>query len=374
MIRTGLKRISLAIQAFDRITGSNNADGIFSAILSVDGKDQIMFSIDKVSYAETGYMNAHIDYKHRFNGGGFFQHLSRLPGDEGPVYDPISGDGIIELTDTSIHQVKIEISDSYGNTSLLQFQLQYDPAQANNQSLPDNLTVLVPSEVNVLEKPSFELYLPEGSLYDTVYSRYSMEPANSSGALSGIHRINDGSIPVHDDFTVRIKPDRSIPNEWQNKLVIRRTGRNNQARKAEYQNGWLAAKFGDFGSFQAFVDTEAPKLNELGKADTINLSAASRILFSPTDNFGIKGFRATLNGQWLRFTNDKGRHWIYIFDERCPYGVHHLEVTVEDIAGNITKKSWWFKRGPYTPPKKKAIKKGSKKKKSSPKKKSTRKR
>jgi hypothetical protein len=36
---------------------------------------------------------------------------------------------------------------------------------------------------------------------------------------------------------------------------------------------------------------------------------------------------------------------------------------VEDIVGNTTTKSWWFKRYPYTPPKKKAIhKKGSNKK------------
>ncbi|HEX7844542.1 MAG TPA: M23 family peptidase, partial [Chitinophagaceae bacterium] len=68
--------------------------------------------------------------------------------------------------------------------------------------------------------------------------------------------------------------------------------------------------------------------------------------------------------QWLRFTNDKSRNWIYIFDERCPYGVYHLKVVVEDMVGNTTTKEWWFKRGPYTPPKKKApVKKKTSKKK-----------
>ncbi len=72
------------------------------------------------------------------------------------------------------------------------------------------------------------------------------------------------------------------------------------------------------GTFRAFVDLTAPQINELGKGDTINLSAASRILFTPTDNFGIRKFRAELNSQWIRFTNDKSRNWIYQFDERCP--------------------------------------------------------
>jgi hypothetical protein len=85
----------------------------------------------------------------------------------------------------------------------------------------------------------------------------------------------------------------------------------------------------------------------------------------------VKIFRAELNGQLLRFTNDKSRNWIYKFDERCPYGVHELKVMVEDHAGNQTIKTWWFKREPYTPPppKKKNTKKGSVKKKTTTKKK-----
>jgi hypothetical protein len=35
--------------------------------------------------------------------------------------------------------------------------------------------------------------------------------------------------------------------------------------------------------------------------------------------------------------------------------VHELKVRVEDIVGNVTVKTWWFKKYPYTPlpPKKK---------------------
>jgi hypothetical protein len=104
-------------------------------------------------------------------------------------------------------------------------------------------------------------------------------------------------------------------------------------------------------------------INSPGRGDTINLSSATRIVFYPTDNFGVKSFRAELNGQWLRFTNDKGRAHIYKFDERCPYGVHELKVRVEDIAGNVTTRTWWFKKYPYTPPKKVANKKSTGKKK-----------
>ncbi|MGZ8559649.1 MAG: M23 family peptidase, partial [Chitinophagaceae bacterium] len=70
------------------------------------------------------------------------------------------------------------------------------------------------------------------------------------------------------------------------------------------------------------------------------------------------------DGQWLRFTNDKRTSFIYKFDERCPDGAHELKVESEDLVGNITTKTWWFKKYPYTPPpkKKKISKRGSGKK------------
>jgi len=92
--------------------------------------------------------------------------------------------------------------------------------------------------------------------------------------------------------------------------------------------------------------------------DTMDFSSLTRIKLTPTDNFGIKSFRAELNGKWLKFTNDKARDFIYIFDEQCPYGTHQLKVRVEDLVGNFTEKIWWFKRNPYKPPvKKKPVRK-----------------
>lgn len=366
LLKTGLNKISFGIQAYDRINGSANADGVYSAKLIVDEVPQIMFVIDSIDYDETAYMNAQIDYKYRSNGGPFIQHLSRLPGDYGGVYHPINGEGVILLTDTTIHIVTIDVRDAYNNISKLNFLVQYDDS-LTKQAVKATQNYFAPNEVNVMEKPDFEVYLPEGCLYDTVPVLYYRSNTSSAYAVSLAHQLNDPSLPVHNELTVRIKPNKNIPGEWKDKLVIQRSGRGNNVKKAAIQQDWLAAGFGDFGTFQAFADIAAPGINSLGRGDTINLSAANRILFTPTDNFAVKSFRAELNGQWLRFTNDKSRNWIYVFDERCPFGVHELKVTVQDLVGNTTTKTWWFKRGPYTPPKKKAVKK----KKSSSKKKTT---
>ena len=373
VIVTGLDRVSFAIQAYDRLSGSNNPNGIFSAKLFINYEPQLSFVLDSIDYKETRYMNAHIDYKYDYNGGAYLQHLSKLPGDNGAAYHVIKNDGIIHLTDTTIRNVSIDVKDAHGNTSQINFGIQYSDSLAQQiMKYRNPAQRFAPNMVSVLEKPDFELFIGESCLYDTVQSVYFRNNAVVTTIVSGIHQVNDGSFPVHDDLTVRIKPTKQIPVEWKDKLLIQKTSKGSTIRKAEWQGDWVTAKFGDFGTFQVVADVTPPQLNELGRGDTINLSAASRIVFSPTDNFGmVKKLRAELNGQWLRFTNDKTRNWIYIFDEKCPYGVHELKVTIEDLVGNTTTKIWWFKRLPYTPPppKKKAVKKTSTKKKIIPKKK-----
>ncbi len=362
VIKTGLKNVSFALQAYDRQSGSSNPNGIYSAKLYVDDEPQVGFILDSIDYDETVYINAQIDYKYHANGGAFLQHLSQLPGDHGAAYRRFNSDGVIHLADTNVHMISIDVKDAQGNTAQLNFNILY--VDSLGSLLPERpvSTHIMPNSGYEFRKPDFEVDIPTLGLYDSLQLLYYRSNPTATYIVSGVHQLNDATIPLHEEMKVRIKPNRQIPDAWMDKLLIQRSGRGNTLRKAIPDGEWFTARFGDFGSFQVVADVVPPQLNELGKGDTINLSAASRILFTPTDNFGmVKKFRAELNGQWLRFTNDKSRNWIYIFDDRCPYGVHELKVTVEDHAGNITSKTWWFKREPYTPPlpKKKSSKKKS---------------
>lgn len=389
VINTGLKRISFALQANDKLSGSNNPNGIFSAKLFLDEEPQISFMLDSISYEETPYLNAQVDYRMRYNGGVFVQHLSRMPGDHGAAYHTIKGDGVIEFSDTLPHQVMIDVADAHGNHSLLGFMIRYYDSLAKPPQPVSRSLVFAPNMVSVVEKPGFEMYISDRSVYDTISSVFFVTASSLPNAFSDIYRVGDGSTPVHDDLIVRIRLKRKVPDEWQDKLVIQRTDRKGSSvRKAVWQEQWLSAKFGDFGSYQLLADITPPQINSLGKGDTVNLSPASRIVFTPTDNFGIRSFKAFLYscstdtsgyhcspdslsaGQWLRFTNDKGRNWIYRFEDDFPYGVYKLKVTVEDLVGNSTTREWWFKKFKYTPPppKKKGVKKTGSKSKSSSKK------
>ncbi|HAO46942.1 MAG TPA: M23 family peptidase, partial [Chitinophagaceae bacterium] len=118
-----------------------------------------------------------------------------------------------------------------------------------------------------------------------------------------------------------------------------------EAVKNGKEEGWYRAWFRDFGSFQLMADTIAPVITPVGFKNGMNTAKLKQLAFVVTDNTEeIKKFNATLDGSWLRFSNDKGRRFVYAFDEHCPPGEHELIITAEDQVGNISTRAYKFSR------------------------------
>lgn len=345
LIKTGNNKISFAIGAVDRFTGYTNPNGIYSGKVLCDDVLESEFVLNNISYNETRYLNAQIDYQYKKQGGPYVQHLSRMPGDTSNIYKQSATEGIMYLTDTAVHDVRIEIKDAAQNVSVLQFKVQYKPDLAKAPAA--NATQqLVPGQVNVFETNGFEVFTSEYAVYDTVNTAYKTTAPASGNAISPLHVFCSAAIPVHDSVIVRIKPTIAIAPEDRNKVIIKSmAGSRTEVAKAHWQGDWVYAKFRQLGIFQAFVDAAAPTVNAPGAGPVVNLQKVSRLVFTPKDNFKeINSFRAEVDGQWLRFTNDKGASYIYKFDEKFPTGTHQLTVSIEDMAGNLTTKTWTVKR------------------------------
>ncbi|MCD2423970.1 M23 family metallopeptidase [Niabella pedocola] len=341
-LQTAFNNLSFAIQAYDTWNSAGNRDGIYSARLFLDDREISSFYIDSIGYNSTRYMNCQVDYKMKANGGAWVQHISKLPGDRGGVYYDLGwNNNTIRVKDTSEHDIQILVSDTRGNTATLAFKLK------NNGATPPAVKSYewLPNRLNRIFKYDFEAYLPMFVLYDKMNSGYTRLSSGGGSSISARHKLGENDIPAHSDFEVRIKPEKSIAPENRDRIVIKRTGSGSTVKKASWNGEWVSALFRDFGTFEAFVDNTPPSINALGSGAVVDLSRSSRIAFTPTDNFGIADFRAEIDGRWIRFTNDKGRTYLYYFDEKVPPGEHTLAVTVTDIAGNKTERSWKFRRG-----------------------------
>lgn len=338
-IKVGSNRVSFGLGAVDRFTGQSNPNGIYSTRIFLDDALQSEFILDDINYNQTRYLNAQIDYRYKHNGGPWLQHLSRMPGDVSLVYTATPGEGVVFLPDEEAHQVRIEVEDAAQNISVLRFDMQYNPLLSTAPHQPIS-SMLVPNFINVFEEADFELYTTEHTVYDTVPVFYKATPPQGATTTGPLHTFIGAAIPSHDSVTVRLKPD--IPDSLRSRTIIRGiAGTRKVVEKGSWNGDWVMGKFRQFGTYQALVDTIPPAINP----PPADLAKRGRIVFTPIDNFStIRSFRAELDGTWLRFTNNGGKSWIYSFDEKFPPGMHELTVRVEDVAGNVTRKTWMVRR------------------------------
>jgi hypothetical protein len=190
-----------------------------------------------------------------------------------------------------------------------------------------------------------EFYIGEKCLYDSVHLQYANSASSNPDVVSDVHSIGSSYIPLQDSIMVRIKPDLTFTEEDRTRTVMQWfSGSKSAVQKVHWQQEWATAKFRDLGKFQLVRDTISPVIS-ISFKNGADLSRTGRIVFSVRDNLGaVKNVRTELDGKWLRFTNDKGRSFIYQFDEKCMKGSHILQINAEDEAGNRISESYTFNR------------------------------
>ena len=341
-ITVSSEAVSFAIVATDRVTGVPNANGIFEAVVYVDEEPVSGFQIDGIDYLQTRYLNAHIDYRIKTNGGSYYQHLSPLPGDRLPIYFK-QDDGLIHLNDTTTHQVKIVVKDANNNASTLRFKLKRTSTISPAANIQKDSRYMLPNQINIFEQGDVQMVSSEKSFYDAFRFVYNYK--TSATAYSNIHVMHTPLIPAHDSMMFRIKPTKEIPASASNRVIMIHNSRGKTVvERAALVKGWYEAKSRDFGEFWLEVDQVPPTLAVAGVVDGGTVGNGSTITCTVADNKkAIYSFRAELDGEWLMFSG-LGPVYRYRVDEHCPPGEHELKITVEDEAGNTTERIIRFTR------------------------------
>lgn len=335
VVKIRASEVGVAVQAIDRMSNSANANGIYEVVLLDNDVPSIGFQLDDIGYDETRYLNAHIDYKVKKSGGPYLQLVFALPGNKLDVYHDLKGDGILNLSDGAVHQIKLLVKDAYGNTSTVKFGLQQ---QAGETSEKVCANTMYPDSRNIFENNQVEFFLEEQALYDRICFNYLELPSKNPKALSNTFRLHTALVPVHNTYNPRIKTNRLVPLGLEHKVVMVREGAGGSGVSATVlEDGWYKGSFRDFGDFHLELDTVVPKIG------VISGGKGGKIAFSMSDASGIKSYRAELDGKWLMFVR-RGNVLTYTFDEHCPPGSHNLKLTVTDEVGNTAVQHLKFSR------------------------------
>lgn len=341
VVRVSSPKISFGIKAVDKANQGFNL-GIYNAELLMDGKLMYSFKIDKVHYDDTRYINGCIDYTKFIRDKVGIQHLSALPGMKLQNYSVPELSGIINLQDEDVHNIEIIVKDVKGNTSRLTTNVQLSNS---GSGIASSGKTVVPNEGKTLTTENAEISFSKNALYDAVnFNAYEKASANPD-AVSNSIVLHNPYIPVHDDYIVKIKPNRKLSNVEKDKaIIILDYGSDKDFVKAKWNDDQAEGRFNRLGTAQLVIDNTLPSVSP-GWNDGALVSSSSLRLKGTTKVGDIVSFQAELDGKWLRFARVKD-DFVYTFDEKCSKGSgsHTLKVTTINTAGNTDTQTFTFRR------------------------------
>ncbi len=333
--------IGVGIETLDYLNGSWNKCAVYSIEMKADNKVVYSHEMKEFSFSETRYVNSHIDYEEKKRNGNNVYQTFIAPNDRLRIYNESLNRGRIILNDTNIHIISLSVTDVYNNQSQVTFRLKSDEIVfEENNSKSESFSKMMPyDQENSFSHKGFNINIPEGSLYDTLYFSYAEAPS-LSGTFSSVHFVHNRYTPLHKFCDLSITPD-SVPTGFESKLIAAIINGKGKLVPAggEWNGEKLNIRTRNFGKYMIVIDTINPEIKPLNIHDNKNMTGLSDIRFKITDDFsGIKSYTGTIDGKWVLFEYDpKNDLLLYHFDKKrlTQKQQHDLELTIIDDRDNI---------------------------------------
>jgi len=334
-------KAGFGIRSHDLLNDSQNRCGVYSIELVIDGTTVYKYVMDNFLFAETRYINSHIDYERFIRNRIYVQKAFVLPNDRLRTYSNLVNRGIFDFKDDKTHRVTFNVTDVHGNKSTLSFNVKSVPESNIKAAEKEDLNQIVMpfNRQNRFVAENLKVTIPANALYDTLLFQYNRVP-RTGRMLSDIHQVATRFQPVHQAYTLSIKPDVIVVGKESKMLIMSVDGNNRSPLNSVWEDGYLTAQPTTFGNFCIGIDTIPPTITPIGFTADNNFTGRKEMRIRIRDDFsGIKSYEPEINGNWALFEYDqKNDVLIYQFDEsRITKGTrHNLTLTVSDRKDNIS--------------------------------------
>ncbi len=332
--------LGISVEVFDLLNGAYNRCGVYSLEMYVDDRLTYKYVMDEFSFAETRYVNAHMDYPERISTGVRAHRLHRLPGDRLHNYKELLHDGVVTVDENRAYKIKVIAADVAGNRSVLKFTIS---GNTGIEQLPvqmsEKTTTMHYDVENRFEDGDVSLTLPLNALYDDLEFTFGMTPP-AHGSLSPFYHISDRHYPVHKRCKLAIRTSITDP-ALTDKLLLITLDEDHETTSAGgvYERGSVTSDIRSFGEYAIGIDTIAPEIRSLNGDLTKEPIKKRSLRFIIRDDLsGIERYEGYIDQQWALFEYDlKNDLLIYKLDaQRIERDrVHELELYVSDAKGNV---------------------------------------
>lgn len=324
IVLQGPGRFGAAVEVNDFMDDSQNTLNFYTASWWLDGSPVGAIRLDDIGYDVTRYLHAYVDYGQMIAQKRYAQLLFRQPGNLlQHVYESLDDDGAFQLNDETAHELRLMLTDALGNESEVVAWVRKTPATAVNTACEQLFTV---GKSNNFQHPNVQFQLSNDALYDDICFTFSQSPKNS--AFSDRFKLLRPTVPVHSYFALSLKPNKAVPFDLRQKMVLRYSdGSKTNGQAAKFENGWYIARVRNFGDYWLEADTTAPVITPVA-------GRKGRVTFRITDSqTSVAWAEAKLNGKWV-VLEQHGPLWFYEIDGNAAGGKNTLLIRARDESGN----------------------------------------
>jgi len=327
--------IGFGINAFDRLDGDINKNGIYDLEMEVNGNKVFQFTVNKFSFSESRLINSYIDYERysRLNQRVqkcFIEHeMNNLS-----VYKNVIDKGYIQIKDSMEYTVSITAKDFEGNKTKLIVPIR---GKKDSIVIPKKTINKTPHYFkykvsNQIKDSLVSVYFPKNTFYEDFYFDYSNK--------NGIVKLHNRGVPAHKRFKLSF----DISSYTEEELKHMHIAKKNKSGKFYYvstkrKDDFLYTSSNSLGEYTLKSDNDSPKVSSIGFKEGDWLTKYKNIKVKIYDKgSGIKSYRGTIDGQWIRMAyNPKKNVLTYNFSDKTLEGtLHRLKVVVTDNVNNST--------------------------------------
>ena len=323
--------IGFAIDVYDQFNGAYNKNGIYSLEMLVNGKRWYYHDVETFSFAESKFLNLHIDYAHYKNYKRRYQKTYKETANKLSIYEDLIQNGKINVKPNTNYLVTIIVKDFSGNSSSLRIPII---GKENNrifsQSTDTTAYKILASKFHKFNLEGFSVAFPKKTFYKDVFLDLKYQ--------NGVAKVHNKSIPLDKRYTLTFDVSKYSEREKEYLYIANleypKYPRYQYTRKKDTTFFTTTKVLGDY---TLMSDSIKPSIQPLYWKDKQWISKFSTLKVKIKDSgSGIKNWRATLDGEWILMEyNHKKNILTYNFSDKKLVGSKHIfKLVVSDNVGN----------------------------------------
>ena len=325
-------RIGTAISANDYMDGTTNNYGVRYVRLYVDNKLVSHSDVDRFAFSEDRLINSWTDYHVQRSTGRWYMRSTIAEHNDLRMLHADDSKGWVTIDEERDYHFRYELEDLYGNTSVYRFVVRGQRMELPCR-VPNYFYRMRASRNNRFCANGFELWIPQGQLFEDVDLDYNVIPSDTD--QTDIYQLTESRIPLRKsaEITLPVIPKGNVDTK---KLYVARVDGNRRIYSGgTYKCGRITANISELASYTVCVDTIAPKITPIGETSWKKRGVVTfRIADTET---GIRSYRGKIDGKWVlfKYSSKNARLWCDLKAEGIGPGLHKVEIEVEDMRRNV---------------------------------------